>query len=37
MLAIKFAVLALSVGTLLTMVSPDIRSDLLLAIVTCLS
>ena len=37
MLAIKFAVLALSVGTLLTMVSPDISSDLLLAIVTCLS
>jgi len=37
MLALKFAVLALGAGTLLTMISPDFSNDLLLAVFTCLS
>lgn len=37
MLALKFAALALGAGTLITMLSPDFSSELLLAIVSCLS
>jgi hypothetical protein len=37
MLALKFIVLALGAGTLITMLSPDFSSDLVLAIVSCLS
>ncbi len=37
MLALKFAALALGAGTLITMLSPNFSSDLLLAIVSCLS
>jgi hypothetical protein len=37
MLALKFAALALGAGTLITMLLPDFSSELLLAIVSCLS
>jgi hypothetical protein len=37
MLALKFAALALGAGTLITIFSPDFSSELLLAIVSCLS
>jgi hypothetical protein len=37
MLALKFAALAFGAGTLITMLSPDSGSDLLLAIIAWLS
>jgi hypothetical protein len=37
MLALKFAALALAAGTLIIVFSPDFGSELILAIVSCLS
>jgi hypothetical protein len=37
MLALKFAALALGAGALITVLSPGFSSELLLAIVSCLS
>jgi hypothetical protein len=37
MLALKFAALALVAGTLTVVMSPNFSSDLLLAIISCLS